>query len=588
MKKHLILGVLGLICSVSAFAQQQKSIRIKASDLQQESTTLAGHEDFWPIVSSLAIYHPESNSFEISGEHQLWLATFKEKTTLVLNQRNLFAELIKNGAKVFAANELETYEKSYASFQKAVREGKTEQALAEAELLQKHIITLKNATETNRKEAVSAILADKTGDVFKRKGIISSWNSSDKGDLYAEQDGIKTAQKSYAKLDFTDGSFVMINPETIATIRLSKIDKLSNTSETEIQISDGGLLASLSAKSRQQTDFVVKAADSETRVNSTKFYAEKGTNDRVTYSNYEGSALVRVASAEVELNKNEGTVVERGKEPLPPVKLLEFPRLTWPNSDSLTYDPIVFLTWTEVEKASYYEIEVSPTPAFTYGIERYTSKTTSLKLENITDGTRYIRLRAYDKLGLRGTDSPNYRLLKNKDTQAPAIFFKNGLSNEYFTRDDQFTLEGITEPGSQLRINNKPVEIKRSGEFRLSIPLPEKNTSLEIEASDRSNNKTQVTKRIIKMEDEQLWALNWSVPVSGNSVRRAPVIQVSGKAYEPLLVEASVGSKVFKVECGQTWDWALQLQALNADFIQLRFILKKTGEVIAEKQFLLN
>ncbi|TNE71269.1 hypothetical protein EP331_09840 [bacterium] len=588
MKFYALLWGIIVLMSQSGVWAQQVPITIKASELQAESKKHLGNEQYWPILSNLATYQAESNTFLIKIDVQKKLSEFKQEAEKVEKGRNLYFNLIKNGAKVFASKELTNYDNSYNLFQKAVKDGVFDTAINEAKQLDASLKALKIATETNRKEAVSAILASKTGDVFKRKGIISNWDVSEKGDLYQEQDGIKTLKKSYAKLDFTDGSFVMINPETIATVKTSKIDKLSNTSETEIQISDGGLLASLSAKSRQSTEFVVKAADSETRVNSSKFWAEKGAADRVTYSNYEGEAIVRVASAEVMLGKDEGTIVERGKEPLPPVKLLTAPLLTWPASDSLTYDPVVYLTWSTVSEASRYEIEFSPSPAFTYGIKRYESKTTSLKVDGIEEGTIYIRLRAYDKLGLRGTDSPNYRLLKNKDTQAPALFFKNGLSQDYFTRNEQFVLEGITEPGSVLKVNQTEVNVQNGGEFSISIPIQKPETPLQIEAIDRSQNKTTIQKRVVKIQPEQLWKLNWSTSTIGEKIRRAPIIQVSGKAYEPLLVEASVGTKVFKAECGQSWDWALQLQASGADFIHIRFIMKKTGEVIAEKQFILE
>lgn len=585
LKLSFYFSVLFFIYPHSLLKAQERDLVIAASELRNQSLVLTGDDMNWALLTKMGEYNPEKNQFILSAKTTAQLRALKKQHQQILEIKEDFVGLIKNGAKVFASKELATFDESINQYNIAQKEGNYFKMMSFGLQVLDHFKLLKKATETNRKERVSAILADKTGDIFKRKGMLSTWLESNKGDLYEEADGVKTLKESYAKLDFTDGSFVMINPETIAIIRQSTLDKLANTTSTEIQINNGGLVATLSNKSKQESNFLIKAAETESVVKSSKFWANKNANDLVSYSNFDGEARIRANSQEVVLAKDEGTIIAKGKAPLKPVKLLQNPKLTWTTSDSVTFDPSVRFNWAAVPKADYYEIDIAPSPSFTYNIDTYTSKKTSILVSSITEGTHYVRLRAYDALGLRGIDSPQYRLLKNKDDQPPAIFFKNGNQPTYFTTENTFTFEGITEPGSLLSIQGESVTVNAGGEFSHSITLNKNEIDVLIKATDRSQNKNDVKKRIVKMVESQFFDLSWSVSVQGNTVKRADKITVSGKAYEPVLVEAKVGGKTYKVECGSSWDWALQLITESAQTIELRFIHKKTGEVLAEKVF---
>ena len=586
MKKSLLL--LFLVCITVQLYAQSSSITIISNDLRTYSKTATGDEQAWPIVTSLANYSSDKNEFVLTDKVQKQLQQFKSQHKAIQQNRVSYAELLKKGARVFAADESSLFESLSKQYQIAIKNGDYSESMKLGISLKKQFTIVETTTNTNREEYVSAILAEKTGFVFKREGILSSWATSSKGDLYKESDGVKTGFESFAKLDFADGSFVMVNPETIALIKRSSIDKLSNASETEVQITSGGLIASLSAKSKQQSNFIVKAAETETIVKSSKFWAKKDDKDVVSFSNYDGDAVVKAGSKAVALKKDEGTIVVKGKEPILPVKLLPSPKLTWAGSDSITFDPSIQLHWNRIPNALYYEIDTSPSSDFSYGILTFTSKVNSIDLKGLEEGTSYIRLRAYDALGLRGTDSPNYRILKNRDDQAPAIFFKNGNELFYFTKLNEYSLDGITEPGSIVTVNNVPIEVKATGEFSYKLILQTNQTDVLVKAVDRSNNKTSVKKTIVKMTSEQLFDLTWSVPSTESTIKKAEKITVSGKAYEPILVEAQLGGKVFKVECGATWNWALQLIGSDANEVIIRFKDKKTGELIAEKRFEIN
>ena len=585
----LTLFFFGFVNPLKAQQYENASSRsIKSSSLQDEALRITGNAQFWPILSAEAAYDAEKNEFVLKSETEIKLKKLVDLNKLNKQTDKNYEDLLKNGAKVFVPDLLIDAENKQNELGKAIREGEYETVVKTITELSDLVNNLAKTVNKKRIERVAAILAEKTGTVSQRKGLLGTWNESDKGDLYKEADGIKTEKKSMAKLDFVDGSYVIVDPETIAQVRSASIDKLYNATNTEIEITTGGVLASMSAEARRSSVFSLKAAQSNTTVNSSKFWAKKDDQESVTLSNYDGNALVRAGSKQVELAKDEGTVIVRGQDPLPPVKLLTAPLLTWPRSDSVTYNPDLEIEWTAVPNASYYEVDVSSSSTFSYKVKTYKANSTSIELKNIEEGAYYIRVRAFDKLNLRGLDSPVYRLLKNKDIQAPAVFLKNGNESIYYTSNSAFIIKGITEPKATINSSLGVFTANSKGEFELSFSLSTEKTSIEFTVADFSENKTTIRKEVVKMSENQLFDLSWSVPVKGNSIKNAELITVSGQAYPQLTTEAETNNRVFRAACGQNGEWSLQLLTEKSTELTLRFIDKQTGTLIAEKKYELD
>ena len=132
------------------------------------------------------------------------------------------------------------------------------------------------------------------------------------------------------------------------------------------------------------------------------------------------------------------------------------------------------------------------------------------------------------------------------------------------------------------------IKANSKGEFEISLLLTKEKTKVEITVADFSGNKTTIRKELVKMSDDQLFDLSWSVPVKGNSIKNAEVITVSGQAYPQLTTEAETNSRVFRAECGQNGEWSLQLLTEKSTVLTLRFIDKQTGTLIAEKKYELD
>ena len=120
---------------------------------------------------------------------------------------------------------------------------------------------------------VQAKLDQKKGNVDKKVGLLGSWEQAEIGELFKESDGLKTGTDSYATLSFADGTNLIVDPNTTAVIRKSRVDRLSETSNAEINLEEGGLLAKLSSLAASNSTYILNAGNSQTTLKTTNFYA---------------------------------------------------------------------------------------------------------------------------------------------------------------------------------------------------------------------------------------------------------------------------------------------------------------------------
>ncbi len=566
-------------------AHSQTVQRFAASQVQEIATRYAGSERNWPIVASVASYFPEENWYELSVAAQAELARFLANYNTVSAQRIDFNQQIRGGAKVFASEEMQRADTLSAWYQRHIQSGSLTNAIGTGESLIQAMRATADAVAKNRKVDVEARLAEKSGTVDRRDGLLGAWDTANLGNLFRQSDGIRTAVKSLAKLNFVDGSDVIVNENSVAVIRNSRIDRLTNETDVEITVSSGGLLARLSTNAVERSNYQVNVESASTTVRSRNFYAERTEDRRVILSNYNGEATVTAESSSVTLEENQGTIVVRGREPLPPINLLPAPRLSWTGTDSVIYKEQITLNWNAIAGSAKYEVDLSPTPFFDKTITQYSTESPRLSLADLPEGTSYIRVRAYDRQSLRGVDSPTYRVLRNLDLIPPPIFLRNTGRLNLYSPSNQLTLAGTTEPGSVLTVNEAYVTVDAKGDFETTIELTEPQTPLDIVATDRSGNRTVEKRTAVWITETKLYDLNWSVPVNGTRVGRSETITISGMAYEPLEVVVTIGGRTTIAPCGTNGDWAVDANPADADSIRIAFRFKRDQIPVAERTY---
>lgn len=571
------------LCQYFAYAQ---GLTFASNALNDISEKYVGDRSNWKLVTTLASFDPASNTFTLTQKQITQLGRLKRAQLNVNSARIKYNQYIKRGAMVFARETALEFDSTYWSYRSKAGEGDSDGVLKLSESISALVQRVIDETEKNRIEEVSALLSDKTGDVFRRKGLLGDWLRSAINDQYKKQDGIMTENKSYATLDFVDGSNVLVSPNTIAIIRGVSLDRLTNGAETEIVINRGGLLTSLSAEARQQSNFTILAGNSETVVKSSRFWAFNDESKKVvTYSNYDGEATVKAENKSVKLGKNEGTIVVRGREPSLPVKLLPSPKLPWAAFDTVIFASKIRLQWNPVKQANRYELDISSNSQFAGDLRTLNSRTIQVEVSNVQLGSNYIRLRAFDKNGLRGSDSQIYRILRNEDTQPPAIFMDNGSTQTYYSAANRYELSGITEPNTSIVINGYAFKSGKNGVFTHSLNLENEFNKVVIKVIDDSGNESIVNKQVVKMLPERMLDIKWSVSVKNEVINRATNLGMSGKAYNPISVVVILGGRTYRANCGINGEWALNFPILEANELTLTFINASTGESIVTKSF---
>jgi ferric-dicitrate binding protein FerR (iron transport regulator) len=557
---------------------RERGYVFNAGDLMQVSQRLVGDSTAWQIVVASAERRTSTNEFVLSATAQKILRTFSTLRAKVNRERTTLSRLVKRGASVLAEEEFSKTSKALQAHDQAVANGEIAKALQEGESFLFLLPTLSKAVEARRTEAVEAKLRTKTGDVDKRKGLLGAWQQAEIGDLFAESDAIRTGTNSTAALAFIDGSQILINPNTTAAVRTSRIDKLERTAQANIALIKGSLLSQLSKQAQESGAFKLSAGKAEAVIRSGKFWANTNEANTTRIANYDGTMEIKSGEAIITLKKNQGTVVLKGKEPTPPVELLPAPRLQWNGLDTVVFRNELLLQWNPIPNTAKYQIEISSERNFSQNVQTYSTSATSFLLKNLPNETRFVRLQAFDKLGLRGADSPTYRILRSPDTEPPFIFVQefpvqtSDTLTRYTTRS-QLDVRGETEPSARLLKDGSPIEVAPNGTFQFSVLLENLSEKfISLSAFDAAKNRRNLVLRLVPIRQEQLAQMKWNCAVVGDTLISTGVpIQVYGVAYPNLSLFLTHGNKTFTATADANGKWAIAVEPLANQTLTISF-----------------
>ncbi len=583
----MIISLLLLLTALHSemMLSERDGLVFKPPELSQVSRELAGSEANWPIVFQTAEYLSGENMFVLDAASMAELERFLESWQDLEKNRKRYSNLIRNGAGVFAAKEVARTDSIYQAFRGMVDKGDIDSSVALISDYDRSISVMALALEENRVVDVEARLTEKQGTVEYRRGLIGQWFSATVGNLFREADGVRTANESTGKVTFVDGSEVTLAKSTTAIIRSSRLDRLTNTSDVEISISQGGLLARLSADGIERSNYQISAGSATMLVKSSNFWTEKTDEDRVVMANYAGTTTITAENEVINLGRNQGTIVVRGHVPLQPIQLLPAPRLRWAATDSVITGDRISLTWNEIDGAASYEVDISDSPSFDGWVRSIQSETNQGTLADIPAGISHLRIRAFDENDLRGAESQTYRILRSTGTLPPYLFLEDGDRAQIYTSDPEYTLSGVTEPSSTIRINGNPVSVSSSGEFFVTLRLEPGLNPVELLSTSMSGNVTHQERSIIKISEDKLFDLNWSSFAEDGRVRYAEDIFVTGRAYPPLEVVARIGDMEKIVPCGINGNWALSVNPEPDSDLTITLRYRDSKEVIGERTY---
>lgn len=581
MKTEFTFGLFSILVFSSLTVQAQQDIKFPAGDLNKKSFQILGDSAAWPVLYQQADYDALTNSFVAKSSKTEAFKKFRLSHTSVLSVKANRSSLIRNGARLFAEKELENLNKLLDSYDQAIGNGNLQDCLKLSDQIQTAYKQTNDALDKNRVQTVSARLEEQIGSVFQRKGLLGSWNDAVTGNFFEENDGIKTLKESQATLEFKDGSEVVVEELTIATVKSARIDKLNQQVKTEVTLVNGSLLAKIAENSKQNRSFNLNMGTAKSDLQTSKFWANKSADKKIQMSNYDGEAKLTASNVSVTLKKNQGTVVVEGKAPQLPVDLLPSPKMFWPRQDSIIFQSSIVLKWTPVQNSKSYQVELAKDSDFKTVFSRQKVSSTSVKTDLPLDEPVFVRIQAFDSQDIRGGDSPTYRVIRNDDKIPPAIFLNGITSDQVYIPGSDYHLTGQTEAFATLISNEKPVEVKADGSFSLSGELKEQNYYFRLKVTDRAGNSRERKLTVTRMDTTKMSVINWNIPVKDRVLTiGSTTVTASGKAYPNLKVTLAQGSQIQSVQTSPDGDWAIRFVPENRETVSVRFFMNESGELI--------
>jgi hypothetical protein len=563
---------------------QTAELHFSAASLYSTAVKLTSDSTCWPILVSLSERDTVSNGFTLKPRSLNQIKEFAVLHKDVKQSRVHLNQLIKSGAKVFASVELDSATVLMKRYDAEILNGTISEAQRTGRKAIETIGMIGKLIAERRTEAINAKLAQKTGLVDKRKGLLGSWQSAFINDLFASYDGIRTGAASLALLSFLDGVDVTVDPNTTVVIRESHLDKLDQSVKRDLALMNGSLLAKLSAKAKETNRFAFRAGTSESMVKSGKFWASTLQDKKTKLSNYDGTIDLTASKVKITLQQNQGTVVENGKPPLPPITLLGAPQLAWERLDSVIYNDKVLLQWKPIINAMNYLVEVSPSRNFDRDIIRNTVRASSYQLHNIPLASLYVRIIAVDSHELRGVDSPVYHIMRVKDTQPPPIQIDGWETDRKYTANESLTIQGKTKPNAVLTAGGERKTVQADGSFSFTVPITKPETQVKIIATDQSGNTSERTLSIIPMEKDKLFKINWNGNATETTVfAQGESLDAHGNAYPGVKVTASLGGQNVRVQTNSQGDWAISLNVIKGQTLRISFESIFDGKTIGTK-----
>ena len=246
------------------------------------------------------------------------------------------------------------------------------------------------------------------------------------GSAISEGQSIKTGENGFVTLKLADGSTLVVQSKS--QVRLDLARTIANTGGvpvTRATLESGRVEAKVQKRSDAAGRFEIVTPTSNMGVRGTEFRVASDVDGKASRGEVlDGIVNVTDAAATKNLNLTAGfgIVVEKGRQPIQPVKLSAAPDLQ--ATAKLQERVLLRFKFAELSGASGYRAQVAADSAFTDLRAEGVFKTAEAKFADLADGTYFLRVRAIDTNGIEGSDAVTPFRLKARPeppfTSAPA------------------------------------------------------------------------------------------------------------------------------------------------------------------------
>ena len=310
------------------------------------------------------------------------------------------------------------------------------------------------------------------GDVSFQKSATSEWKRADVRSPLFNGDWVKTGESASAELIFSNGSLYTIGPNALLEI-YAQFNPATSKKSNSVQMQIGSVeVATTDDVSTVRTpgSQVVVDSDSTTQVGvdrqkQTAVIATKGSAS-VTAPN--GGTAVKLATGQKVNATAQGSLSQVRNLVMPPALLTPADNQVYPMSSESRVD----FAWEPVPGATSYQLQVSRSRLFT-SLEINSKRQKSTASAKVTaEGAFYWRVAAIGPEAeagpfstfrrLRVSGAPQQAGSINTEVPPPTLQIKK----PYSIGGPFYMVEGVTDPGATVFINDEEVDVESNGHFK--------------------------------------------------------------------------------------------------------------------------
>lgn len=343
---------------------------------------------------------------------------------------------------------------------------------------------------------------DVEGDVRVKRKDSLQWEQAVQDMELEPRDKVQTGERGSALLFAFDGSLYELKPNSLIEIQKSAFNPVTREKAVEVSVNFGFLDLSTSGRS---------AEGSTSRVSTPSTVSDMGENSHsaVNYDVQSGETSVYVYEGSVELGAGDqkrevgkDKMVKVGRDrtissitdlPMPP-KLLSPPHLR-PVFGTPGAESAVELKWLAVKSGYRYHLQIASHSLFASAmVDRTDMHEDQITVRNLSPGEYYWHVSSISPEGVEGKFSQTFKFEIKKADNLPD---RNNRKPPQLSVETPMTfgnialVEGFTDAGVLLSINNDEADVESDGSFRHLITLPDEGINrIEVVAQDAGGLKT--------------------------------------------------------------------------------------------------
>jgi hypothetical protein len=334
------------------------------------------------------------------------------------------------------------------------------------------------------------------GDVKWQKNGAGDWKNAEPRTPLFNGDWVKTAERASAELIFSNGSIYTVGPNALLEI-YAALNPGSNKKTNAVQMQIGSVEVNTTddqSSVRTPGSQVIVDTQSTTQVGvdraqATAVVATKGS---ASVTSKRGGESIKLAGGEKLSATPAGDLSNIRKVALPPG--LQSP----PDNQVFQLTPELQVTfgWAVQPGASGYLLQVSRSRLFST-LEINSQRTRTIASARVTsEGAFYWRVATVGPDGDIGPFSPFRRFRVSGGAKGPAATADTTpptlqLNKPYSIGGPFFMIEGTTEPGATVFINDEEVDVETDGHFKKLVSFNKTGANaVVVKAIDAAGNQT--------------------------------------------------------------------------------------------------